>query len=130
MAAGEPDADVLSLARDAVRQWDPRAALVALHDDAGRVRPVRAVRAALGRRLVGSQVRDPKELAVAKVVGVRDLRLGAKLGHEDLDGAHREGARAERGPNGLCDGGRRADGRLRFAQARSRVFWLENEMHT
>ena len=53
---------------------------------------------------------DAEELAVAKVVGVRDLRLGAKLGHEDLDGAHREGARAERGPNGLCDGGRRADG--------------------
>ena len=34
--------------------------------------------------LLGEEVRDPEELAIAKVVGMRDLRLGAELGHQHL----------------------------------------------
>ena len=94
---GLPLDKVLPPPRHPVGQREPRLARLTLHPHAGGVGDGRVVSCTLGGRLARTQVDHTKELPVAKVVGVRDLRLGTEFRHEHLERSDLEATRAEGG---------------------------------
>jgi hypothetical protein len=104
---------------DLVWEIAPRLAELALGVDAGWEAAAALVRHRVRLLLSRLQVADAEELAVAVVVGVRDLRGGQELGHQELHVGHLEGIRTECRCDGAPNALRATDGVDHLRQQRA-----------